>query len=207
MPKGSSSRPMQQRARETRSAVLIAAARVFDAYGYAGASIDQIAHEGGLTKGALYFHFESKADLALAVVNAKYEIWERLQADAEARGLPPLGQVGATLTEVATHFRDDVMISGGMRLNADRKAIPVPLPVPFANWIDYFRPLLARAQEQGSLRADLDVDALARVIVSGCFGVQVCSERLSDRADVVERTEEWWGTYMLPVMTGVLAKS
>lgn len=197
---------MQQRARETRASVLLAAARVFDAHGYAGASIDQIAQEGGLTKGALYFHFESKADLALAVVEANYEIWQRLQAEGEARGLPPLAHIGVLLREVAVCFRDDVIIRGGMRLNADYEAIAAPLPVPFSNWIEYFTPLLTDAQLQGDVRADIDAAGLARVIVSGFFGVQLVCERLSDRAEVVERTEDWWQTYMLPVMSvGVAA--
>jgi AcrR family transcriptional regulator len=204
MPKGSSGRPMQQRARETRAAVLLAAARVFDELGYAGASIDQIAQEGGLTKGALYFHFESKADLALAVVNANYEVWVRLQAEIASRGLPPLDQVSAVVRDLAVCFGDDVVIRGGMRLNSDRKAIPVELPVPYSDWIDYFRPLLVRAQEQGTVRPELDVDMLSRVTVSGLFGVQLVSERLTDRADVVERVDEWWDAYMLPVMTGRL---
>src|ERR1700742_3714524 len=101
MPKGTSKRPMQQRARETRASVLLAAAHVFDAYGYAGASNDQIAQEGGLTKGALYFPFEPKADLALSVIDAGREIWLQLQADIEARGLPPLERIGTLLTQVA----------------------------------------------------------------------------------------------------------
>lgn len=205
MPKGSSGRPMQQRARETRAAVLLAAARVFDELGYVGASIDQIAQEGGLTKGALYFHFESKADLALAVINANYEIWVRLQAEIASRGLPPLEHISAVVRDLAVCFRDDVVIRGGMRLNADRKAIPLALPVPYSDWIDYFRPLVISAQDQGSVRAQLDVDVLSRVIVSGLFGVQLVSERLTDREDVIERVDEWWDQYMLPVMTGELS--
>jgi AcrR family transcriptional regulator len=195
---------MQQRARETRASVLLAAARVFDAHGYAGASIDQIAQEGGLTKGALYFHFESKSDLALAVVNANYEIWLRLQAEVEERELSPLDRIGALLTEVAVCFRDDVMIRGGMRLNSDRDAIPAPLPEPFRTWIEYFTPVLAESQAQGDVRADLDPAALARMMVSCFFGVQLVCERLCARADVLERTEEWWETYMLPVMSAAV---
>jgi TetR/AcrR family transcriptional repressor of nem operon len=37
--------------------------------GYAGASLDQILSDSGVTKGALYHHFGSKADLAVAVID------------------------------------------------------------------------------------------------------------------------------------------
>lgn len=53
----------------TRREILRAAARVFDAKGYALARMDDVVSETGLTKGAVYFHFKSKAALAHAVVD------------------------------------------------------------------------------------------------------------------------------------------
>jgi AcrR family transcriptional regulator len=47
--------------------LLAAAARVFAAHGYHGASIDQIAQEAGITKPVIYHHFESKQALHRAV--------------------------------------------------------------------------------------------------------------------------------------------
>jgi AcrR family transcriptional regulator len=52
----------------TRAQLLEAAAEVFSEQGYAGASISAIADRAGVTSGALYRHFESKADLLLHVV-------------------------------------------------------------------------------------------------------------------------------------------
>lgn len=44
-----------------------AGAELFDRCGYAGATLGEIAGAAGVTKGALYFHFASKEDLARAV--------------------------------------------------------------------------------------------------------------------------------------------
>jgi len=52
----------------TREQLLEAAAEVFSEQGYVGASIHAIADRAGVTSGALYKHFESKADLLLHVV-------------------------------------------------------------------------------------------------------------------------------------------
>jgi AcrR family transcriptional regulator len=52
----------------TRARLLDAAAEVFSEQSYAGASIDAIASRAGVTGGALYKHFASKAELLLAVV-------------------------------------------------------------------------------------------------------------------------------------------
>ena len=50
----------------TRSRLLEAAQRVFFERGFHGASLEAVSEEAGLTKGAVYSQFESKADLFLA---------------------------------------------------------------------------------------------------------------------------------------------
>ncbi|WP_018133223.1 TetR family transcriptional regulator [Effusibacillus pohliae] len=52
---------------DTRTRLLDAATRVFAKYGYAEATLDQVAAEAGMTKGAVYWHFSGKSDLFLAL--------------------------------------------------------------------------------------------------------------------------------------------
>ncbi len=52
----------------TRRELLAAAARVFAAKGFAGASVDDVAEAAGYTKGAVYSNFASKTDLMLALI-------------------------------------------------------------------------------------------------------------------------------------------
>jgi AcrR family transcriptional regulator len=62
-------RPVQQtRARRTRDDLLEAAGEVFANQGYPGATIDDITAIAGVSKGAFYFHFESKEDVFVALV-------------------------------------------------------------------------------------------------------------------------------------------
>lgn len=53
-----------------QSDILIAAAGCFTDLGYQGASIDDVAHRLGSTKGRIYHHYRSKADLFAAVFRA-----------------------------------------------------------------------------------------------------------------------------------------
>lgn len=57
----------KERVDRTRSDLLDAAARVFAAHGYEGASVGDIAAEAGYTKGALYAHFGSKSEVFLVL--------------------------------------------------------------------------------------------------------------------------------------------
>ena len=53
----------------TRSSLLDAAERVFLAKGVAGTSLNDIAVEAGTTRGAIYWHFQDKADLFNAMMD------------------------------------------------------------------------------------------------------------------------------------------
>jgi AcrR family transcriptional regulator len=65
----------------TRRRLLGAARQVFLEKGFHGASLEAVAHEAGLTKGAVYSRFESKADLFLAVATDVNQ--DRVQAIRE----------------------------------------------------------------------------------------------------------------------------
>ncbi|KAF0220303.1 MAG: transcriptional [Geobacteraceae bacterium] len=56
---------------DTRGRILAAASRTFARLGYAGATLDEIAAEAGLTKGAVYWHFKNKNDLFLALLEGR----------------------------------------------------------------------------------------------------------------------------------------
>jgi AcrR family transcriptional regulator len=60
----------EERKEETRAELVDAAARVFARRGFHGASLDQIAREAGYSTGAIYWHFDGKDDLFLAVYEA-----------------------------------------------------------------------------------------------------------------------------------------
>jgi AcrR family transcriptional regulator len=67
MPRGDFDR--SGRRAQTRGRLLEAAARVYARRGFDGATLDEVAAEAGLTKGAVYDHFGSKEKLLLALLD------------------------------------------------------------------------------------------------------------------------------------------
>jgi TetR/AcrR family transcriptional regulator, acrAB operon repressor len=61
-------RKTKQEAQATRSRILDTAELVFEARGVSGASLHEIANAAGLTRGAIYWHFDDKADLFNAMM-------------------------------------------------------------------------------------------------------------------------------------------
>jgi AcrR family transcriptional regulator len=81
-------RTQAERRAATRLALLDAARSAFAERGYHGAAAEEIVRRAGLTRGALYHHFEDKKDLFRAVVDEmegeideKIEEAERAQSD------------------------------------------------------------------------------------------------------------------------------
>ncbi len=81
--------PQQLRAKRTREQLLAAARRVFAKEGYERATVDDVARAAGCSKGAYYFHFASKEEALVALVNE----WtrsqtQRLQKEAKSSRSP-----------------------------------------------------------------------------------------------------------------------
>lgn len=92
---------MLGRGEATREKILVAAEAIILRNGYGGATVDQVLAESGLTKGAFFHHFRSKADLARAVVERYWandaELFLSWSARADRLAEDPLDRMLAFL--------------------------------------------------------------------------------------------------------------
>ncbi|MEX1254487.1 MAG: TetR family transcriptional regulator [Dehalococcoidia bacterium] len=78
--------PLQQlRAERTRHRLIEAARGVFAVLGYQGATVDDIAQAAEVSKGAFYFHFESKEEALLLLIDGWGRARTQRLADASRR--------------------------------------------------------------------------------------------------------------------------
>ncbi|MFD1659181.1 ScbR family autoregulator-binding transcription factor [Streptomyces caeni] len=180
----------QERAVRTRERILAAAAQAFAAKGYPAVTILDVAEAAGMTKGAVYFHYDNKDALALAVTDLFYRRIGEIADAVEPLGLPPVGSVAELLLRTATAFRDETVIQAGARLQLERQLIGVRLPLPYEAYTELITSWLARDREAGTGDGLPSPGTLATVLVSAFFGAQHISWVLDDRADLVERTTD-----------------
>jgi AcrR family transcriptional regulator len=77
MPQHSPPMNRAQKREANRARILEAACAVFMEDGFQAATIDEIAQRAGLSNGAIYYNFDSKADLLMALLDARLE--ERIE--------------------------------------------------------------------------------------------------------------------------------
>lgn len=182
----------QERAERTRRRILDAAAAVFDEHGFSGASLSDILARAGVTKGALYFHFSSKEELAKVLVEEQFALEDGLEAREDV-GL----QTAIDLChEMAHNLRTSVRVRAGMRLVVESN-FTAPIPNTYRRWIDTMAVWITTAQERGDLRANLDPHRVANWVSASFLGVWSQSEVLTGMADIHERVTDLW-TFALP---------
>ncbi|MEV6064786.1 TetR/AcrR family transcriptional regulator [Nocardia asteroides] len=78
-----------QQREETRRLLLAQSRRLFAAKGYAAVGLSEIVAASGVTKGALYHHFDSKADMFREVLTqVQQEVGDQVAAAADAEPDP-----------------------------------------------------------------------------------------------------------------------
>ncbi|MGW0393810.1 ScbR family autoregulator-binding transcription factor [Streptomyces sp. NPDC003042] len=171
----------QERAIRTRQTILFAAAKVFEEHGYQAATISQILATAGVTKGALYFHFQSKEDLAFGVLNAQNQ---KLVTPDRASKVQEI----ADIVMLHTHrLQTDPMVRAGVRLTMDQLAQGLDRSGPFRDWAVVVRDRLEKARAQGELLPHVVPAETADVIVGSYSGIQSMSQALTDYQDLVIR--------------------
>ncbi|MFD5468757.1 ScbR family autoregulator-binding transcription factor [Kitasatospora sp. NPDC127059] len=180
----------QERAERTREQILHCAARIFAERGYQQTSIKDVADEVAMTKGAVYFHFPNKQALAVAVVDELYSRWPVTLEAVRGKGLSPLDTVIEMFNAATAAFLEDPIMQAGTRLQNERDAVDVELPLPYVDWTNLISTLMHEAHGQGQLARHVDPDVAARVAVAAFFGAQHISDNLHGRADFAERWRE-----------------
>lgn len=191
----------QSRALATRDAILRGAAEVFGARGYGLASIADIAAAARLTKGALYFHFASKDELALAVIADQHRRTMEASAAILAEGRPALESLVLLSGSLGRQLLEDPVVQAGIRLTTEIGAAEQPVTEPYEDWFRSIEELTRRGIEEGDVSERVDPAMFAHLLSPAFTGVQLVSAALTGRADLMQRIRELW----IVLLPGIVA--
>jgi AcrR family transcriptional regulator len=159
----------------TRAFLLQVAAEMFAERGYVETTMAELIARSGLTKGAFYFHFSSKDQLALAVIEEKQRQWlDSVQTaiSAESRAVDQFRVIPSALVRL---HRDDPSAFSVSRLTRDLAHLPDVTDTVRSHmrvWLGLLTGLIGQAQEDGDLPRTIDAGDLAAVLVAATDGLK-----------------------------------
>ena len=162
----------------TRQKLLMAAFDEIYRRGFQAASLDAILAQAGVTKGALYHHFPTKAALGYAVVDevVKGLLLERWLGVLHAQPGDPVTALQGTLRHRAANLTAGEIELGCPLNNLAQEMSPLDeqfrrsVDATFETWREGFAQALARGQAGGSVRRDVDARQVATFIVAAVEG-------------------------------------
>ncbi|TGM91087.1 TetR/AcrR family transcriptional regulator [Leptospira licerasiae] len=166
-----------------KESILQAAMQCFFSKGFEKTSVQDIADAAGLTKGGIYFHFESKEEIRDTLIQ-NFLSWERFGfEEPEVKALPP----HLRLVEYLERLANRLAVEGNCspRLFAEATACGA-LEKEILSFYDSLEKLFAKtikeSQENGKIRADLSPELSARTLLALFDGLQIQSDISNKRA-------------------------
>ena len=159
--------PLNRRERqvqERRAEILAAALQLFESKGYLETSMEEIAETADVARGTLYNHFESKADVLLALTDSVAEQWQERGRKAMSKTDSPSKAIKEVLTACAEWF-DKHPSSAKAFFYAMRELITRHdggIPKPPRSLVP--REYVVRAQEEGEITKEFAPDLVVLLI-------------------------------------------
>jgi len=184
----------QRRARETRQRLLEAASRVFARRGYGQATVEEIAGEAEISIGALYHHFAGKEDVFKAVLD-KHMRSEFMELGALGPAASFREIIERFVAYQFEHMESDLespdLSMEFWALAAREEWARRPVAEFHARACDVFARVLRIGQAAGVVRADLDVEAAAFLLLAVFEGVAVLGALDPDRLQLKGLKQSW----------------
>jgi AcrR family transcriptional regulator len=165
---------------QTRERLISAAATCFADKGYEGTRVSEIAAAAGVSNGALYAHFEGKADLLVSAIRdrAPHELATMFLADPDHSLLDLLVTIGSGLPR-RDHRSTALVVEAlvASRRDADVRRLMRTRLGEQSSWV---AGLVREAQAAGEVDETLSPEAIARLCMVVVLGSALVPDRPSD---------------------------
>lgn len=191
----------QVRSEATRQKILDAAVDVFGEIGYAAAGWNTIIDRTGMTKGALYHHFDSKESLASAIIDEGSGTLVRAFRNACGPSSPALENMIHGAFTIASVLTSDKTARAAEQLTAILTGYNDAAARFCASLVELMAAEARRASAEGDLRAGLDPVVVSESVIAAMFGARVLSTAESAApsgvatgavGDLFARTDQMW---------------
>jgi AcrR family transcriptional regulator len=189
----------QARSEATRRRIIESAVDLINEIGYPAAGLADIIERAELTKGALYYHFDSKEAVATAIIEEGADAVLGAFRSAGRPNSPAMENIVHGLLLIADVIASDRVARAACRLLRTFGGFNPAAKATYALLQDEMTDRVRSAVEERDMRADVGVDAIVATIVATTLGSEVLWSALSDGHDLRGRISNTWAV-LLPAI-------
>ena len=182
----------QARSEATRRKIIAAAVDLFNEIGYPATGLGDIIERAEMTKGALYYHFDSKESLATAIIEEGSANLDQAFRSITESSAPTLESIIHGVFVVVDLLSTDRVARSGTHLLRAFGEFNKVAARTYQGWLDEMTIRARQAIEEGDLRAELDPAAVSEAIVASMLGTELLSSATSAGVDVLDRIARTW---------------
>jgi TetR/AcrR family transcriptional repressor of nem operon len=187
---------MSAKGKQTRRKIVEKSLPLFSVKGYFNTSVSDILQATGLTKGGLYCHFKSKAEVWRAVYDKAVETWRSVVFKNVRTAADPLARIECTIANVLLAYLGGEVFEGGcffvnmlVELSGQSDSMGRHIRRGFVGFSRLLQSWLGEAEAAGLLKPDLDYRQIANFIVIALNGAATLYMSTRDRV-VLEQTND-----------------
>jgi AcrR family transcriptional regulator len=182
----------QARSEATRRKIIDSAVDLINEIGYPAAGLGDIIVHAELTKGALYYHFDSKEALATAIIEEGAETLIGAFRAAGRSSSPAMENIIHGCFVVTDVLHDDKVARAGARLLRTFGSFNPAAKSTIQILVAELKGRLETAATEGDLRPGLDADTTGAALVASMLGAELLSSALADGSDLRARFARSW---------------
>lgn len=180
----------QARAEATRQAIVAAAVEVFEEIGYGNTSLSDIIERAQVTKGGFYYHFRTKEELAVAIIEQSNDALGAALRATLAAPAPMLENLIRVPFIGVEMMRQDRVVRMGYQLRLAQNLISATGQSVLAKRRAAVVSAVETAIAEGDLVAGLDAAAVGHTIWASLLGTQLLATAADD--DITTRLAQMW---------------
>ncbi|WP_158797960.1 TetR/AcrR family transcriptional regulator [Pedobacter sp. L105] len=168
-----------RKSEQTRLSIMQTSAQLIYVKGYQSTSIDDILSSMQVTKGAFFYHFKNKEEMALAFIKElMYPGMRMMMVEPLLNSKDPIKTISKQLKDILNNKVHFDMRYGCPMINLIEEMSPLSeafsnsLKMMTLTWVNAISDCLKRGQANGQLRPDVNTLEVANYMVTGYAGAR-----------------------------------
>ncbi|GAB3461951.1 ScbR family autoregulator-binding transcription factor [Actinophytocola sediminis] len=190
----------QSRSENTRLHLVRSAAELFDRNGFSGATLEDVSRSAGVTKGAFYFHFSSKDELAGAIQAEACTLLRGAVYRALGDGTGVLQSLVDLTHEIAHWLDNEAVVRASMRTARECGHRGAPFLDFYVDLLSAVETMLISAEHAGELADAVAIEQVSTLVLTMCAGVEMLWWSGIRQGSVRDGLRDMW-TLALPGIT------